>query len=151
MKNVAVIGSTGVQGGGVVSALLSDPAFKVIGITSNRTSQRASFLLDKYSDKVKEGRFELMEGNLDDEKSLVKALDGCELLFASWGPGATPKQGEVAEELQQGMNLVNAAKVSVDSLFPLLPSFELTFDAVSLGCRCQALCLQFPIKSQRRE
>ncbi|GAA5958337.1 hypothetical protein JCM3765_004798 [Sporobolomyces pararoseus] len=110
MKNVAVIGATGIQGGGTVSSLLSDPSFKVLGVTTNLESTRAKALISKFSDKIKEGRFELVVGNLNDEKSLEKALQGCELLFASFGPGATPKEGEVAEELQQGKNLVDAAK-----------------------------------------
>ncbi|GAA5981335.1 hypothetical protein JCM5350_004368 [Sporobolomyces pararoseus] len=110
MKNVAVIGATGLQGGGTVSSLLSDPSFRVVGITTNPVSTRAKALISKYSDKIKDGRFKLVVGNLNDKKSLEKALEGCELLFASFGPGATPKEGEVAEELQQGKNLVEAAK-----------------------------------------
>ena len=111
MKNVAVIGATGIQGSGVVSALLSDPTLSVTVITSNPTSARAKALAAKHSDTEREGRFNLVVGNLNDKSSLEKALESCQLLFAAFGPGPTPRDGEVAEELQQGRNLVDAAKV----------------------------------------
>ncbi|GAA5841815.1 hypothetical protein JCM3766R1_005578 [Sporobolomyces carnicolor] len=113
MKRVAVIGATGVQGGGVVSALLSDPSksFHVVAITTNPGSHRARSILSKYADKIKDGRFELVVATLNDEESLVKALEGCQLLFASFGPGAPPEQqGGEPEELKQGKNLVRAAE-----------------------------------------
>lgn len=112
MPTVAVVGATGTQGSGVVSALLSDPSFKVRGITTNLNSTRAQALLSKYADKVKEERFSLVVGNLDDESTLKEALEGCDKLFAAFGPGPTPRDGETAEEVQQGKNLVDAAKVS---------------------------------------
>lgn len=112
MPTVAVVGATGTQGSGVVSALLSDPSFKVRGITTNLNSTHAQALLSKYADKVKEERFSLVVGNLDDESTLKEALEGCDKLFAAFGPGPTPRDGETAEEVQQGKNLVGAAKVS---------------------------------------
>jgi uncharacterized protein YbjT (DUF2867 family) len=114
-KTIAVIGCTGSQGGGTVHQLLSNSnsAFKVRGITTNLNSSRAQALSSKYVTEIKEGKFELIEGNLNDQESLENALKGCQGLFAAWGPGPAPKGDEVAEEVVQGNNLVNAAKVSL--------------------------------------
>jgi uncharacterized protein YbjT (DUF2867 family) len=112
MQTIAVIGATGHQGGGVVSALLSEPSFKVKAITRNLGSTRAQTLLSKYSDQVKEGRFESVVGDLNDQDSLEKALEGCSALFAAFEAGPTPREGETAIEVEQGKNLVHAAKVS---------------------------------------
>ncbi|GAA6013730.1 hypothetical protein JCM11491_005077 [Sporobolomyces phaffii] len=109
MRKIAVIGATGHQGGGVVSALLSSSA-AVKAITSNLGSVRAAALLAKHSDRVTAGTFELVEANLDDRDSLEQALEGCTELFASFGPGPSPVEGETAQEVLRGINLVQAAK-----------------------------------------
>lgn len=112
-KVIVIVGATGNQGSGVVEALLSESTqFKIRAITTNAQSARAKILLDRYSEATKQGRFELVEANLNDKASLEKALDGSYGLFASFGPGATPKSGEEGEEVKQGKNLVDAAKVS---------------------------------------
>lgn len=111
-KLITVVGATGNQGSGVVAALLSNPDFKVRAITTDPQSTRAKQLLDKHSEETKQGRFELAKANLNDTSSLEKALNGSYGLFASFGPGATPKDGEEGEEVKQGKNLVDAAKVS---------------------------------------
>lgn len=63
---VAVIGATGIQGGSVISTLIEDGIYKVRGITRNVNSPKAKQLAAK--------GVEMVEANLDDEASLVKAF-----------------------------------------------------------------------------
>lgn len=69
-KTIAVIGATGAQGGGLVRAILEDPAssFAVRAITRDVTSDasRALALLGA----------ELVPADIDDESSLAAALEG---------------------------------------------------------------------------
>lgn len=112
-KVIVIVGATGNQGSGVVEALVSESTqFKIRAMTTNAQSARAKILLERYSEATKQGRFELIEANLNDKASLEKALGGSYGLFASFGPGATPESGEEGEEVKQGKNLVDAAKVS---------------------------------------
>lgn len=109
---IAIIGATGHQGGGVVDVLLSTTDYNVRAISSNPSSDKAKSLLDKYSEHVKSGRFEIVEGNLNDRFSLEKALDGSYGLFASFSPSVADGPVEENPEVSQGKNLVDAAKVS---------------------------------------
>ena len=63
---VAVVGATGIQGGSVVSTLLQDGTYKIRGITRNVTGAKATQLTAQ--------GVEMVEANLDDEASLVKAF-----------------------------------------------------------------------------
>jgi uncharacterized protein YbjT (DUF2867 family) len=69
-KIIAVVGATGAQGGGLVRAILDDKSgtFQVRAITRNANS-------DKAKELAKLGA-EVVEANIDDEKSLEKAFDG---------------------------------------------------------------------------
>lgn len=112
ITTIAVIGSTGHQGGGVVERLLSTTDYSVRAISSNPSSDKATSLLDKYSNHVKAGRFEVVEGNLNDPSSLEKALQGAYGLFAAFAPSISEGSIEENPEVVQGKNLVDAAKVS---------------------------------------
>ena len=69
-KIIAVVGSTGAQGGGLVRAILNDKSgkFKVRAITRDANSDKAKELLDLGA--------EIIEADLDDKDSLEKAFKG---------------------------------------------------------------------------
>lgn len=69
-KTIAVIGATGVQGGGVVRAILADPQgpFTVRAITRSAGSERAR--------RLAAAGAKVVEADLGDEASLRKAFDG---------------------------------------------------------------------------
>ncbi len=69
-KIIAIVGATGAQGKGLINSILndSDGGFKVRAITRNAGS-------DKAKELAKLG-VEVVEGNVDDKASLVKAFDG---------------------------------------------------------------------------
>jgi uncharacterized protein YbjT (DUF2867 family) len=70
MKTIAVIGSTGAQGGGLVRAILGDPArrFAVRAITRNTDSEKAGALHAAGA--------EVVGGDADDPASLERAFAG---------------------------------------------------------------------------
>jgi len=69
-KIIAVIGATGAQGGGLVRAILADPAsgFRARAITRNPSSDAAKALAAAGA--------EVVQGDLDDPASLVKSFEG---------------------------------------------------------------------------
>jgi uncharacterized protein YbjT (DUF2867 family) len=69
-KLIAVVGATGAQGGGLVRAILDDPkgGFRVRAITRHADSDKARALAAAGA--------EVVEADLDDEASLVRALQG---------------------------------------------------------------------------
>src|SRR5436190_4300726 len=69
-KVIAVMGATGAQGGGLVSAILADSAggFRARAITRNADSDAAKDLAAAGA--------EVVEANLDDPASVEKAFDG---------------------------------------------------------------------------
>ncbi len=69
-KIIAVVGATGAQGGGVVSAILNDPSheFAVRAITRNAHSEKAMALAKKGA--------EVVEADIADKASLAKAFNG---------------------------------------------------------------------------
>ena len=66
-KTIAVIGATGVQGGGVIQELLKEGSWKIRAITRNPESDKAKALASQGVDVV--------TANLDDTGSLIKAFD----------------------------------------------------------------------------
>ena len=72
-KIIAVVGATGAQGGGLVRAILADPngGFKIRAITRDVTSDKARELAALGA--------EVVAGDVDDEASLARALQG------AWG------------------------------------------------------------------
>ncbi|KAI8937499.1 hypothetical protein NX059_005217 [Plenodomus lindquistii] len=72
-KIIAVIGSTGAQGGGVANILLKTPGWKVRAITRNVNSGKAKELISRGAEAV--------AADLDDEESLVKAFEGAHAVY----------------------------------------------------------------------
>src|SRR5688572_27887790 len=67
---IAVVGATGAQGGGLVRAILADPAsgFRARAITRKAGSDRAA--------ELRKLGAEVVEADLDDESSLAQAFVG---------------------------------------------------------------------------
>src|SRR5215203_4773508 len=74
-KVIAVVGSTGAQGGGVCEAILSDPSggFKCRAITRDPNKDKAKALAARGA--------EVVAADLDDVKSLEKAFNGAHGAF----------------------------------------------------------------------
>lgn len=75
-KILAVLGATGAQGGGLVRAILADPAggFAVRAITRDPSSNAAQ--------ELKRLGAEVVAGDVDDEKSLERAFAGAHGVYA---------------------------------------------------------------------
>jgi uncharacterized protein YbjT (DUF2867 family) len=74
-KIIAVVGATGVQGGGLARAILADPSsgFSVRAITRDPNKDSAKALAAKGA--------EVVSANLDDVESLKKAFAGAHGVF----------------------------------------------------------------------
>ena len=100
-KVVAVVGATGAQGGGLVRAILKDPAsgFRVRALTRNPASEKAESLAAQGADVV--------GADLDDSESLERALKGAAAAFfvTNFWEHSSP-----AKEIEQARNLATAAK-----------------------------------------
>jgi uncharacterized protein YbjT (DUF2867 family) len=94
---VLVSGATGNQGGAVTQALLAS-GHKVRALTRNTESSRARQLADQ--------GVELMQGNLDDAKSLGRALQDTDSFYLM----GSPQEVGVDGETKQGIALADAAK-----------------------------------------
>lgn len=90
-KLIAVVGATGLQGKGVVNALIKDGTFRVRAITRNP---------DKYQGKADEA----VKGDLTNLESLTNAFKGAHGVFV------VTNFWEGADELAQGSTAVEAAK-----------------------------------------
>ncbi|MFI8004121.1 NmrA/HSCARG family protein [Streptomyces sp. NPDC086010] len=135
-KIIAVIGATGKQGGGLVDAVLADPAgpFVVRALTRDANSRVAN-------DLVARG-VEVVEADLDDESSLARAFAGAHGAFVVtdfWAP-LSPEQEEArprpVREFEQAANAARAAKaagvshVVWSTLEDTRPHFEAAGDTV---------------------
>ena len=105
-KIVTVVGATGAQGKGVVSAFLNNPAYKVRAITRNTTSAAAQALAASGA--------EVVQADIESPASLDAAFAGSSIIFAVtnfFEPFAAHQSAAKAMdvELQQGINLANAA------------------------------------------
>lgn len=92
-KLIAVVGATGLQGKGVVSALINEGTFNVRAITRNP---------DKYAGKA----HEVVKGDLTDVRSLTAAFKGAHGVFV------VTNFWEGADELAQGKTAIQAAKAA---------------------------------------
>jgi len=109
-KIIAVVGATGAQGGGLVRAILADPAgpFTARALTRHVDSGRARDLASQGA--------EVIEADLDDETSLGKAFDGAygAYVVTNFLAQRTPEQEQArtrAEmELDQAAAAARAAK-----------------------------------------
>ena len=100
-KIIAVIGATGAQGGGLVSAILNDPngGFVPRAITRNVNSDKAKSLAEK--------GVEVVQADLDDAASLEKAFKGAYSAFCvtNYWEHYSPEK-----ERAQAKNLAEAAR-----------------------------------------
>ena len=101
VKTIAIVGATGAQGRGLIHAILNDKSgeFKVRALTRNAGS-------DKAKELAKLG-VEVVEANVDDKASLVKAFKGaygayCVTFF--WEHFSPEKENQTAR------NMAEAAK-----------------------------------------
>src|SRR5687768_359163 len=102
-KIIAVVGSTGAQGGGLARAILADPSggFAVRAVTRDPSKDKAKALAAKGA--------EVVQGNLDDVESLKKAFAGAHGVYAVtnfWEHFSGEK------EKQQAKNIAEAAKAA---------------------------------------
>src|SRR5678815_2947544 len=102
-KIIAVIGSTGTQGGGLVRAILADPngGFAVRAITRDPNKDSAKALAAKGA--------EVVSANLDEVESLKKAFAGAHGVYAVtnfWEHFSAEK------EKAQAKNVAEAAKAA---------------------------------------
>lgn len=102
-KIIAVVGATGSQGGGLARAILGDPdaEFRVRALTRDADSERAQELARLGA--------EVVEADMNDEPSLVKAFEGAYgafLVTDFW------EHGDPDREYAQARNLAEAAKAA---------------------------------------
>ena len=102
-KIIAVVGATGVQGGGLARAILADPSsgFSVRAITRDPNKDNAKALAAKGA--------EVVSANLDDVESLKKAFAGAHGVF-----GVTNfwEHFSAEKEKAQAKNIAEAAKAA---------------------------------------
>jgi uncharacterized protein YbjT (DUF2867 family) len=112
-RTIVVFGATGGQGGGVARALLAHGRFAVRAFTRNADSPAAQALRDLGA--------EIVQGNLDDQASIRKAVEGAYGVF-----GVTNFWEHFGGEAEQGRNLVNAVSgAGVEHfVFSTLPPIE---------------------------
>ncbi|KAI1079915.1 hypothetical protein F5B20DRAFT_541594 [Whalleya microplaca] len=104
-KLVVVVGATGGQGLSIVMAFLSEPGYKVRGITRNPNSEKAKALTAK--------GVEMVQGELGDPTSLERAFEGAHIIFGMTDYyEAFYKHGKdiaIETEFGYGRNLADAA------------------------------------------
>src|SRR5262245_23691717 len=102
-KIIAVVGSTGAQGGGLVQAILNDPAggFAVRAITRDTGKDKAQALAAKGAEVVK--------ADLDDVESLKKAFAG---VYGVFGVTNFWEHFSGEKEKAQAKNIADAAKAA---------------------------------------
>jgi uncharacterized protein YbjT (DUF2867 family) len=107
MKKVLVVGGTGMQGSAVADLLLSKGTYNVTVMSRNKKSDKAI--------AYKEQGANIVEADLDDYPSLVKAMENIDALFLVinfWtiGDYTTSMDEKKNREINQGINVINAAK-----------------------------------------
>ncbi|KAJ7209353.1 hypothetical protein B0H12DRAFT_424186 [Mycena haematopus] len=99
---VSVFAATGLQGGAVIDALLKDETFVPRAISRDPDSEA--------SRKLKARGVEVVKGDPADKASIVTALRGSEAVFAVTVPVFFFPNMEGKGEVEQGKNMVDAAK-----------------------------------------
>jgi uncharacterized protein YbjT (DUF2867 family) len=104
-KIIAIVGATGVQGGGLLSAILADPdgPFTARALTRNAGSDGARELASQGA--------EVIEADLDDETSLRKAFDGAygAYVVTNFWAQRTPEQEQARTRAQMELDQAAAA------------------------------------------
>lgn len=95
MRTILVTGATGAQGGSVARHLIADGQWKVRAFTRKPDSDAARALASAGA--------EVVQGDLADRGSIVRALDGCEGLY-----GVTNFWEHFEGEVEHGRNIVDA-------------------------------------------
>jgi hypothetical protein len=104
-KTITIVGATGAQGKGVLSAFVADPAYHVRAVTRNPSSAGGKALADQ--------GVEVVKADVNDVESLKRAFEGSHIIyavtdfFAPFGTSGPAKAVEV--EVAQGKNLATAA------------------------------------------
>ncbi len=99
-KRILVTGATGQQGGAVARQLCKQPGFTVCALTRDSSKPTARALAQL--------GVEVIQGNLDDTKSLQRALDGAYGVFSVQNFMETGYEGEI----RQGKAVADAAKAA---------------------------------------
>lgn len=104
---IAVLGATGMQGGGLVRAILADPAsgFRARAVTRDPGGDRARELASKGADVV--------QADLDDVASLERAFAGAHGVYAVtnfWEHFFKDPEHSAAREKAQAKNIADAAR-----------------------------------------
>jgi len=105
MPIITIFGATGSQGSSVVDAVLADGKYTPRAVSRNADSTASKALIAR--------GVEVVTGNLFDQQSLKKAIQGSEAVFGTtnfWDPEVFPADPEGKGEIVQGKNLVDAAK-----------------------------------------
>ncbi|KAJ6548384.1 hypothetical protein B0H19DRAFT_952855 [Mycena capillaripes] len=116
---VTVVGATGLQGSAVAHRLLKEGTFIPRAITRNPESAAAL--------KLKAEGIEVVKADPLDKASLVGAMRGTEAVFAAREPTYSfTREGEGSNEIDQGKNMVDAAKEAGVKffIFTSLPDIE---------------------------
>lgn len=114
-RTIVVLGSTGNQGKGVVSSLLSDNSrelWNVRAVTRDVNSLSAQRLLNDF--QTSDHRLSLTTGDIFDKESLQKAFSGAYGLFAvtsETNSRTIEKEDDLKLELESGKNIISAARV----------------------------------------
>ena len=112
-KIITVVGATGAQGKGVVSAFLNNPAYQVRAITRNPSSAAGQALAAQGA--------EVVSADLNDVSSLERAFAGSHTIYAVtnfFEPFISHQDPQKAMqvEIQQGINLARAAVSTLSTL-----------------------------------
>jgi NAD(P)-dependent dehydrogenase (short-subunit alcohol dehydrogenase family) len=112
---IVVLGSTGNQGRGVVSSLLSDDSrelWNVRAVTRDVNSVSAQRLLNDF--QTSDHRLSLIHGDIFDVESLQKAFSGAHGVFAvtsETNSKTIETEDDMKLELESGKNIVSAARI----------------------------------------
>ena len=79
-RTIVVIGATGIQGSGIVQALLNEGRWSVRALTQDPSSPKAQTLLSRYQTSY--NRLSLVTGHVYNEESLRAAFEGAYGVFA---------------------------------------------------------------------
>ncbi|KAK7046347.1 NmrA domain-containing protein [Favolaschia claudopus] len=105
MPTITIFGATGKQGRSVLDSVLADGTYTPRAVTRNPDSDSAKAIKDK--------GVEVVRGDLYDINSVREAIRGSEVVFGVtnfWDPSVFPGTEHGIGEVQQGKNLVDAAK-----------------------------------------
>lgn len=104
MNTVLVTAATGRQGGATARSLLAGGKHRVRALVRDLEAPKAKALAAAGA--------ELVKGDLDDPASLRAACEGVSAVFSMQSPPMTATGVDHSKEVQQGINLIEAAKAA---------------------------------------